>query len=101
MEATTTRRTPVRKSKEERRALLTHARTMHLKHVQTIENKLAMLEGKVTDATARSTMKQWLEGITTSHLKSHALGLNIDDPSAYDDLDVLIETILSKTFGEK
>lgn len=99
MDATKARKAPVRRSIDERRTALLYARDVHLKHIKAIDNKLAQLDGKVTTASLRDTMQQWLEGLSTPALRDHAENLGIHHPAQYDDLDVLIEAILNKAIG--
>lgn len=99
MDAAKARKAPVRRSVDERRTALLSAKNAHMKHIKTIDNKLAQLDGKVTTASMRDVMQKWLEGMTSPDLKKHAHGLGIDDPELFDDLDILTEAILNKTIG--
>lgn len=99
--ATTTRKSQVRRSVEERKAALMKAKDSHLRHIKTIENKLAALNGKVTLDTVYTNTKKWLESLSTPDLKAHATRVGINHPEDYEDLDMLIESVLSAMFGKE
>ncbi len=89
-----TRKSPVRRSLEERRAELVKAITFHEGHIQLAKEKLAQLSGVVSVDKVTETTRKWLESLTTVQLRAHAQRVGIKGPENYEDLDDLIHDCL-------